>query len=94
MLRKSILVLATDVAVGATVAHSSSAFEGGRRSGFWPWRAYERGNRGSAHGGSFGSGERMSSGHWRSGRCDGLVGGTFAWPYCDYCTRHPGDQNC
>lgn len=23
-----------------------------------------------------------------------LVGGSFAWPYYNYCTRHPGDRNC
>jgi hypothetical protein len=99
MLRKSILVLATAIAVGAPAAHSSSTFAGG-----WGGNSSHRDFGGSAHvsgghwsrahGGGFGSGDHMSGEHRRGGRCDGLVGGSFAWPYCDYCTRHPGDRNC
>ena len=99
MLRKFILVLATAVAVGATAAHSSSAFVGGRggnssHGDFGGGGHMSGGYRGRAHGGGFGSGDHMNGGHRRSGRCDGVVGGTFARPYCDYCSRHPGDRNC
>ena len=52
------------------------------------------GHRDRAHSGGFGSGDQMSGGHRRGGHCDGLVGGTFAWPYCQYCTRHPRSPNC
>jgi hypothetical protein len=99
-LRKSILVLATAVAVGATVPHSSSAFEdgGGRNSGYGSFGGgghMSHGHRGG-DGGNFGNrnGDQMSGGYGRRGRCDGLVGGTFALPYCDYCTRHGGDRSC
>jgi hypothetical protein len=99
MLRKSILVLATAVAVGATAAHSSSAFAGGwggnsSRGNFGGSGHMSGGHWGRAHGGGFGSGDHMSGGHRRGGLCDGLAGGPFAWPYCEYCTRHPGDRNC
>ena len=99
MLLKSILVLLIAVAVSTTTAHSSPALEGGAggNSGhrdFGGGGHMSGSHRGGAHGGSFGSGDHMSGGHRRGGRCDGLVGGTFAWPHCDYCTRHPGDRNC
>ena len=50
--------------------------------------------------GGYGGG---SAGHARSASSDGqmdssfpgdLLGGNFAWPYFNYCRRHPGDQNC
>jgi hypothetical protein len=37
---------------------------------------------------------RFQDGHTGRGFNHGLAGGTFAWPYYDYCTRHPGDQSC
>ena len=99
MLSRSILVLAIAIAIGATAADSGSTFAAG-----WGSNSSHEGFRGSAHmsggqwdrahGGGFGSGDYMNGGHRRGGPCDGLVGGTFAWPYCDYCTRHPGDRNC
>lgn len=92
MLRKSILVLATVVAIDATAAHSGS-------TKFQPWGVGGSGRTSvghwdRAHDGGFGSGDYMNGGRKRGDACDGLVGGTFAWPYCNYCTRHPGDQNC
>jgi hypothetical protein len=83
MLSRSILVLATAIAIGATAADSGSTFGWGSNS------SHDR-----AHGSGFGSGDYMNGGHRRGGPCDGLVGGTFAWPYCDYCTRHSSDRNC
>ena len=99
MLRKSILVLATAVAVSASAANSSSAFASGAggNSGHRDFGGggYMRGgDRGGAHGGGFGSGDHMGGANRRSVCCEDLVGGTFAWGYCDYCTRHPGDRNC
>jgi hypothetical protein len=41
-----------------------------------------------------GNGDHMSDGYGLRSRCDGLDGGTFALPYCDYCTRHAGDRSC
>ena len=99
MLPKSILVLATAVAIGATAAYSGSTFAGGSGSnsspaGFRGSGYVSGGHWDHARGGGFGSGDYMNGGHRRGGSCDGLVGGTFAWPYCDYCTRHSGDRNC
>jgi hypothetical protein len=99
MLRKSILALATAVAVGATGPHSSSAFEGGggRNSGhgsFGGGGHMSDGHRGGIHGGDFGNGDHMSGVYGGRGRCDSLVGGTFALPYCDYFTRYAGDRSC
>jgi hypothetical protein len=36
----------------------------------------------------------FGGGHMGSGFPSSLVGGSFAWPYYDYCSRHPADQNC
>jgi hypothetical protein len=84
MLRKSIAFLATALAVGAPDSLSNSAFHAGGL------------NRGEAHG--FAGGDHRSGRHkgdgLRRGHCDNLFGGTFALPYCDYCTAHPGDRSC
>lgn len=60
--------------------------------------AFARGARGDAHGGRFAGGSRMdggfSGGHMGSGFPGRLVGGSFAWPYYDYCSRHPANRNC
>ena len=65
MLRKSILVLATAIAVGATAAHSSSTFascwEGNSSHGDLGISGHMSGGHWSrAHGGGFGSGDHMS----------------------------------
>jgi hypothetical protein len=36
----------------------------------------------------------FGNGHMSSGFADDLVGGTFAWPYFNYCRRHNADPNC
>jgi hypothetical protein len=36
----------------------------------------------------------FSADHMDSRLRGDLVGGSFAWPYYNYCMRHPGDQNC
>jgi hypothetical protein len=52
-----------------------------------PWGGYSRDSARRARN-SFGADQT------RGGFPDELVGGTFAWPYYNYCVRHWGDQNC
>jgi hypothetical protein len=83
MLRRFILVLAIAIAVGTAASLSGYAFASGQRND---------------HARGFRADDRMKGGHSgggsHRGACDNLVGGTFVWPYCAYCTRHPGDRNC
>jgi hypothetical protein len=50
--------------------------------------------RGGRRGGDGGDGARRARNSFGADMGSGLVGGSFAWPYYNYCMRHPGDQNC
>lgn len=56
-------------------------------------------SRGATRGGNGGDSARRARNsfgavHMGGGLPGDLVGGGFAWPYYNYCMRHPGDQNC
>jgi hypothetical protein len=44
--------------------------------------------------GDFARRRAFGDGHMSSGFPGDLVGGTFAWPYFNYCRRHHADANC
>jgi hypothetical protein len=50
--------------------------------------------RGARRGGDGRDAARRARNSFGADMGSGLVGGSFAWPYYNYCTRHPGDQNC
>jgi hypothetical protein len=58
--------------------------------------AVARRARSGGDGGDFAGRARNSFGadHMDTRLRGDLVGGSFAWPYYNYCMRHPGDQNC